>query len=102
MKDAFEEYPVEEEWQKGKIENVLNEDIQSYNIDYDKGAIIGEADLVDCILVDKEIDQNLKQINSIVYGNNYVGNYAWKLENIKKYDKPIYVKVTVGLWNYEK
>ncbi len=25
LKEAFEEYPVEEEWHKGKIENVLKE-----------------------------------------------------------------------------
>lgn len=25
INEAFEEYPVEEEWHKGKIENVLNE-----------------------------------------------------------------------------
>ena len=26
LKDAFEEYPIEEEWHKGKIESVLKED----------------------------------------------------------------------------
>ena len=31
LKDAFEEYPVEEEWHKGKIENVLKENSESYN-----------------------------------------------------------------------
>ena len=25
LKDAFKEYPIEEEWHKGKIENVLKE-----------------------------------------------------------------------------
>lgn len=25
LKEAFEEYPVEEEWHKGKLENVLNQ-----------------------------------------------------------------------------
>lgn len=83
-------------------ENDMTNKVKSYNLDYEKGAIIGEADLVDCILVDKEFDQNLKRIDSIVYGNNYVGIYAWKLENIKKYDKPIYVKGKLGLWSYEK
>lgn len=28
LKEAFEGYPVEEEWHKGKIENVLKEDSQ--------------------------------------------------------------------------
>ena len=29
--DAFDEYPPEEEWHKGKIENVLNEPEAIYN-----------------------------------------------------------------------
>ena len=40
LNEAFEEYPVEEEWHKGKIENVLNEDDESYNIDYGIGDIV--------------------------------------------------------------
>lgn len=40
LKEAFQEYPVEEEWHKGKIENVLKEDCETYNIDYDIGDIV--------------------------------------------------------------
>ena len=40
LNEAFEEYPVEEEWHKGKIKNVLNEDSESYNIDYEIGDIV--------------------------------------------------------------
>ncbi len=39
LKDAFEEYPVEEEWHKGKVENVLNENNKSYNF-YEIGDIV--------------------------------------------------------------
>ena len=39
LKDAFEEYPVDEEWHKGKLENVLNEDSESYNL-YEIGDIV--------------------------------------------------------------
>lgn len=39
LKDAFKEYPVEEEWHKGKIENVLNEDNKSYRL-YEIGDIV--------------------------------------------------------------
>ncbi len=39
LKDAFDEYPVEEEWHKGKLENVLNEDSESYNL-YEIGDIV--------------------------------------------------------------
>ncbi len=30
LKEAFEEFPVEEEWHKGKIENVLKEGSESF------------------------------------------------------------------------
>ena len=36
---AFEEYPVEEEWHEGKIENLLNEVPESYNL-YSIGDIV--------------------------------------------------------------
>ena len=32
LADAFEEFPVEEEWHKGKVENVLKEDSESFNV----------------------------------------------------------------------
>ena len=81
--------------------NMLNK-LEDFNLKYYKGAIIGEAELVDCILVDEKFDKKLRKINPIVYGNNHVGVYAWKLENIKKYNEPIYIKGKLGLWNYEK
>ena len=40
LKEAFEEFPVEEEWHKGRIENVINEDSETYNIDYEIGDIV--------------------------------------------------------------
>ena len=77
-------------------------DFEVYNLDYIKGAIIGEAELTDCILVDNELNEELKKINSDVYSkSNHIGKYAWKLENIKKYNKPIFEKGNLGLWNYD-
>lgn len=37
--EAFEEYPVHEEWHKGKIENILNENSEEYCI-YNVGDIV--------------------------------------------------------------
>ena len=75
---------------------------KDYNLEYKLGAIIGEATLEDCILVDKEFNEKLRKENPIVYGrSNHVETYAWKLSNIKKYDKPIEIKGKLGLWNYE-
>ncbi len=39
LEEAFKEYPVEEEWHKGKIENVLNEESELYN-HYEIGDIV--------------------------------------------------------------
>ena len=39
LEEAFEEYPVEDEWHKGKIENVLKEDSEKYDY-YEIGDIV--------------------------------------------------------------
>ena len=75
---------------------------EEYNLDYINGAIIGEAMLVDCMLVDETFDKYLKHIDDLVYGNCHIGKYAWKLEHIIKYNKPIFIKGKLGLWNYER
>lgn len=75
---------------------------KDYNLSYTIGAIIGEATLEDCILVDEKFNEELKRIDPIVYGrSNHVETYAWKLSNIKKYEKPIEIKGQLGLWNYK-
>ena len=46
--------------------------------------------------------QELLKIDKTVYGRaNHEMKYAWKLENVIKYDKPIKAKGSLGLWNYE-
>ena len=82
--------------------NMLNR-FKNYNLNYINGVIIGEAILTDCILVDEKFQEKLEKENKLVYGNSgHVTKYAWKLENIKKYDKPIYINGKLGLWNYEE
>lgn len=79
------------------------ERFKDYNLTYNPGYIIGEAEITDCIKVDEKFNQELRKINPIVYGrSNHVENYAWKLENIKRYDKPIPCKGKLGLWNHEE
>ena len=85
------------------VEKDARERFKEYNLEYYKGAIIGEATITDCILVDTKFNEDLRKINPLVYArSNHVETYAWKLENIKKYDKPIYIKGKLGLWNYEE
>lgn len=84
------------------LEKDIEKRFEEYNLNYNLGCIIGEAELIDCILVDEKFNEELKCINPLVYAkSNHVEKYAWKLINIKKYKKPIYVKGKLGLWNYE-
>ena len=82
------------------LEKEMIEKFNQYNLDYKYGYIIGEAEIVDCILVDKNFKDNLKKMNTLVYTKNHVDKYAWKLANIKKYDKPIPCKGKLSLWEY--
>lgn len=40
LKEAFEEFPVEEEWHKGKVENVLKQNEEIYTVNYEIGDIV--------------------------------------------------------------
>ena len=85
------------------LEKDMLERFKDYNLNCIKGAIIGEAEIVDCILVDEKFNEELRKIDPVVYGkSNHVEKYAWKLENIVKYDNPIYIKGKLGLWNFSK
>ena len=76
---------------------------KDYNLNCSKGMIIGEALLTDCILVTKEFEEELLKIDKTVYGReSHEMTYAWELENVIKYDKPIHIKGKLGLWNYEE
>lgn len=83
-----------------KEKNMIDK-VKNYNLEYISGAIIGEAEIIDCILVDKNFNDLLYKENNLVYGDNHVGMYAWKLINIKKYQEPIYIKGKLGLWEYK-
>jgi len=85
------------------LEKDMSKRFEKYNLKYNCGCILGEAIITDCILVDEKLSDELNKRNSIVYENsNHKETYAWKLENIKKYDKPIPCKGKLGLWNYDK
>lgn len=77
-----------------------NKCFQNYALEYSLGAIIGEAEIEDCILIDEKLNKQIQKENPVIYGSNHVGLYAWKLKNIKKYNEPIYIKGKLGLWNY--
>ena len=83
-----------------ELENI--DRFSKYKLTYIDGAIIGEATLTSCIPVDKEFEEELMIINPLVYRKSkHTRKYAWKLENIIKYDNPIYCKGRLGIWNYD-
>ena len=84
------------------IEKENLERFKDYDINVQRGKIIGEATLVDCIKVTPEFQEELEKKDKVVYGRSKHDNtYGWKLENVIKYDNPIEVKGKLGLWNYE-
>lgn len=84
------------------IDQNATQKYMNYNLCYIQGAIIGEATISDCLHVDEELNEKLSAINHLVYGQkNHLGLYAWKLENVIKYSKPIPCKGKLGLWNFE-
>lgn len=72
------------------------------NLEYPTGCIIGEVNIIDCLKVDSALDNKLKKDNNIVYIGNYIDYYAFKLDNIIKYNTPIKAKGQLGIWNYNK
>lgn len=95
---------------RGKIlihasKNIEKENVERFkelNLNYKQGFIIVEAELVDCIPVTKEFENNLINRNELIYGGtkNRTG-YAWKLKNIKAIE-PIQAKGQLGIWNYDE
>lgn len=76
--EAFEEFPVEEEWHKGKIENVLNEKTASYSA-YNVG---------DIVFVEKFTYSDGAQGNNHLFviiakdSKSIIKNFAVPIENI--------------------
>ena len=75
--------------------------ISKYNMQYLSGYIIAKVNLTDCILIDEKMNDELRKINTDVYGRDHTGYYAWKLEDVKILEKPIKVKGKLSIWNYD-
>ena len=81
------------------IEKENIERFKHLNLNYDFGCIIGEAEIVDCIFVDDKFKEELIKIDNEVYKNS--SGYGFKLENIVKYEEPIYCKGKLSFWEYD-
>ena len=72
------------------------------NIPMGYGNIICKCKLVDCIYMDQEFINRIKE-NKREYlcGEYSLGRYAWILEDIEPLTSPVYVKGHLNIWNYE-
>jgi hypothetical protein len=79
-----------------------------YITDFSKlpfGAIIGKVQLTDVIKVES-LHMSDAVINQLTmeeraFGDYSNGRYVWVLEEPSLFSNPIYMKATLGLWNYE-
>ena len=66
------------------------------------GAIIGKANLVNCMQIDELTAALIKEQHPDEYefGDFTPGRYAWMMENAVLFDKPIPATGKQGLWNF--
>lgn len=66
------------------------------------GKIICKCNLVDCIYMDEDFVNKIKDNHQeYICGEYKVGRYAWILDNIEPLDKLILAKGSLSIWNYE-
>lgn len=70
-------------------------------IDFPKSKIIAIVDLVDCCLLDDELNKKIILENNIAYVNKIRRGYAWKLDNVKMINIDKKINGQLGLWNYD-
>ncbi len=70
-------------------------------IDFPKSKIIAIVDLLDCCLLDDELNKKIILENNIAYGNKIRTGYAWKLDNVKMINIDKKINGQLGLWNYD-
>lgn len=74
-----------------------------FNTEMITGAIIGKANLVNCVRIDEAIHRLVREqhIEEDAFGNFSPGRYAWVMENPVLFDTPIPARGYQGLWNWE-
>ena len=66
------------------------------------GKILGKATITDCIKCDENFKEMCLKENSKVYEKStFIEKYAFKLENIEKFEAPIEAKGKLSFWEYD-
>ena len=67
-----------------------------------QGKILGKVTLVDCIKCDEKFKEICQKENKDVYAKStFDETYAWQLEGVEVFDKPIEAKGSLSLWDYD-
>lgn len=64
------------------------------------GKVLGKVTLTDCLPMTDELAEFLAKKNNDIYTtHSFSRNYAFKLENVQKFENPIEAKGQLGFWN---
>ena len=74
---------------------------KNLNLEFPKGKILAEVEIVDCLPLTNELNEQIIKENNIAYGNKKRTGYAWKLENIKKIHSDKIIKGKLSLWDLD-
>ena len=74
-----------------------------FNTEMITEAIIGKANLVNCVRIDEAMRELIRKQHFDEYAFGYFspGRYAWVMENPVLFDTPIPARGYQGLWNWE-
>lgn len=85
------------------IDNKHLKRFDDLQLDYPTGKIIGKVYLSDCLEMTKKFENELIVYNSQVYGaNKDRKGYAFKLDEVERFTKPIEISGKLGIWNCEE
>lgn len=75
---------------------------QSLGLPYPSRRIIAEVEILDCIKIDFDFNNKIKNMNNIVYGSKDRTGYAWVLGDVKLINSDIEIKGRLGFWEYDR
>ena len=83
------------------IDKDAMEKVKHLGLEYPKMKIIAKVKIDDCILLNEKINNEISELNPLVYGNKNRTGYVWKLSGAKKISIDESISGKQGIWNYE-
>ena len=73
---------------------------ENLNLEFPKSRILAKVNILDCIELNKDINEKIIKENELVYGHKYDRRgYAWKLEVVEKINDDKDISGKQGIWN---